>query len=416
MTDTGPLDAPAMRRAVRPADRRVVGGVASGLADHFDVPVLWVRIGFVVLTWLNGVGILAYLLLWRFMPLRAPESSPGLESATRSGLRVSARIGPREIAQTVAIGTVGLGVLVLLSMAGRGIGGNVLVPILLAVVGVALVWRQIDDAALGSWLRQTRGPGHLLRLLLGAGLVGIAAVFAVIEGSGSGPVLGLLVALLVAVIGLLLILGPWIVGLWIGLAEERRQRIRSQERADVAAHLHDSVLQTLALLQKNADDPATVATLARRQERELRDWLYGDQTEDGTTFVRALRDEVEDVEVTHRVAVEVVTVGDAPMNSDLLALVKAVREAMVNAAKHAGVPRVDVYAEVTATAVEVFVRDRGAGFDPAQVAEDRQGIRGSIVERIERHGGTASVRSSAGEGTEVALVMPRRATIEQEAT
>ncbi|MFD1859032.1 ATP-binding protein [Aeromicrobium camelliae] len=405
---------PAYRRASRPADRRVVGGVAAGLADHLAVPVVWVRIGFIVATWFNGAGILAYLLLWRFLPLATPDDAPGVESATRAGLRGSDRLGRREIAQTVAIGAVGLGVFTLLSVVGRGPSSHVLVPVLVGVVGIALVWRQLDDAAWNSWLRQTSGPGHVGRIAAGVALVGLAAIFVMSEGRGWSATLDLVAAVAVAMIGLVLILGPWISSLWHDLGEERRQRIRSQERADMAAHLHDSVLQTLALLQKNAHDPAAVATLARRQERELRDWLYGDEAPAGSTLVAGLRAEAGDVETAHQVPVELVAVGDAPMSSDVAALVRAAREAMVNAAKHAGVGRIDVYSEVAGASAEVFVRDRGVGFDPDQIPDDRQGIRGSMVERMRRHGGDTRIKSTPGEGTEVVLTMPLRETTTQE--
>lgn len=398
------------RRASRPADRRIVGGVAAGLADHLGLSVVWVRVGFVVASWFNGAGIIAYLLLWRFLPLARPDEAPGLESATRTGKRTG---GPstREIGQTVALGVLGLGVFALLGVLGGGLSSQLQLPLLIGVIGLALIWRQLDDAAWNSWLRQTSGPVHYLRIAAGLGLVGIAAIVVFSEGRGWDATFDLVVAVVVAVLGILLILGPWVTGLWNDLAQERRERIRSQERADMAAHLHDSVLQTLALLQKNAADPRAVATLARRQERELREWLYGDHSVTDGTVVRALRAEAEDVETTHQVPVEFVAVGDCPLTSDAEALVRAAREAMVNAAKHAQADRVDVYAEVTADGAEVFVRDRGVGFDPEAVARDRQGIRGSIAERMRRHGGLADVRSEPGAGTEVVLTMPFNAAV-----
>lgn len=379
-----------------------------GLAQHLDVPVLWVRVGFVVTTWFNGVGVLAYLLLWRFMPLRRPELSPGLESASRRGMRAAGRPGVLEIVQTVAVLAVGVGVLFLVQGGGR-LTGSLLIPLLIVVVGVAVVWRQIDDAAWQTWLTRTTGWGFVARIAVGLGLVALGAVYLVTQERGLSAVRDLGSALAIAVVGLLLLLGPWIISLVTALGSERRERIRTQERADVAAHLHDSVLQTLALLQKNADDPAAVATLARRQERELRSWLYGDEESPGDSLAAALREVRSEVEQTHQLVVELVVVGDTALDADLVALVRATREAVVNAAKHAGVDRVDVYAEVGSTQVEVFVRDRGTGFDPDLIADDRMGVRGSIVGRMERHGGTAQVRSTPGEGTEVALTLTRRA-------
>ena len=202
--------------------------------------------------------------------------------------------------------------------------------------------------------------------------------------------------------------GPWLLRLSSDLSEEREARVRSEERADVAAHLHDSVLQTLALIQRSAGDPATVSRLARAQERDLRSWLFDSHGEGPDTLAAALRAVAAEVEDAHGVPVEVVCVGDAPVTEEDRPLVLAAREAMTNAAKHSGAGSVDVYAEATHAGVEIFVRDRGAGFAPDLVAEDRHGIRSSIVGRMERHGGSASVRSTPGEGTEVRLSLPNR--------
>jgi signal transduction histidine kinase/phage shock protein PspC (stress-responsive transcriptional regulator) len=396
------------RRAYRPADRRLVGGVATGLADHFGVPVLWVRVAFIVATWLQGVGVLAYLLLWRLLPLQNPELSPGLESATRRGLRSGHRARPVEIAQTAALAAIGVGVLLLIQSTGRGINDNLFGPLLLGVIGVAVVWRQFDDAAWSRWMRQTGGWAFAARIAAGGALVAVAGLYFLTKEGGWGAAVNLASALVVAVVGIALILGPWIAKLAGDLTQERRERVRSQERADVAAHLHDSVLQTLALLQKNAGDPAAVATLARRQERELRDWLYGNDEQPGDSFAAALKATAAEIEDVHQVPVEVIAVGDVPLDAEVVALVRAAREAMVNAAKHAHVDRIDVYAETDGQVAEVFVRDRGVGFDPDAIAEDRMGVRGSIVDRIERHGGTATIRSRPGDGTEVALRVPVR--------
>ena len=203
----------------------------------------------------------------------------------------------------------------------------------------------------------------------------------------------------------------WLVArLWLGsdLTAEREERVRSQERADVAAHLHDSVLQTLALIQKNAGDGNTVARLARAQERDLRAWLYAGDATDERTVASALRGAAADIEDTHGVSVEVVSVGDCDLGEPLRPVVAATREAVTNAAKHAGTGKVDVYAEVTSEAVDVFVRDRGDGFDMEAIADDRYGVRNSIIDRMQRHGGSAEVRSAPGDGTEVRLHLARQ--------
>jgi signal transduction histidine kinase len=219
--------------------------------------------------------------------------------------------------------------------------------------------------------------------------------------------LPVLVAGLLGLVGLAIVVGPWIMRLVDDLGAERAERVRTQERADMAAHLHDSVLQTLALIQKNAHDSTMVARLARSQERDLRQWLFEAETSDATTLAGALKEMAADVETQHNVVVDVVTVGDCPLDEELRPVVHAAREAVVNVAKHAGTQRADVFAETSESAVDVFVRDRGAGFDVDGVASDRQGVRNSIVDRMARHGGRADVRSAPGEGTEVRLHMPR---------
>jgi signal transduction histidine kinase len=224
--------------------------------------------------------------------------------------------------------------------------------------------------------------------------------------SGQGSVTDILGAILLAVVGFGLVLGPWALRLNNDLRRERTERIRSQERADVAAHLHDSVLQTLALIQRQAGDPAAVNQLARTQERELRTWLFESPSMPEDTVKAALQQTVADVELAHHVPIEMVAVGDRPLDTRMSAVVAAAREAMVNAAKHSGAARVDVFLEAGESELEVFVRDRGSGFDQDDVPEDRLGVRRSIIDRMQRHGGHAEVRSGPEGGTEVRLAMP----------
>jgi signal transduction histidine kinase len=252
------------------------------------------------------------------------------------------------------------------------------------------------------------GTASWARLAAGIGLLLSALVLFALQTGGSGQIgvaRDVVVAGVLGVAGLALMVGPWVFRLTGDLSEERAARVRSQERADMAAHLHDSVLQTLALIQKHASDGKTVATLARAQERDLRSWLYGEQPPPDTSVAGALRAAAAEVEDGHGLPVEVVTVGDTAVSDRLHPMVLAAREAMVNAARHSGADQVDVYAECTPTGTEVFVRDRGRGFDVDDVPEDRLGVRNSIVDRMRRHGGTAEVRSVAGEGTEVRLTM-----------
>ncbi|MGZ4461075.1 MAG: ATP-binding protein [Nocardioidaceae bacterium] len=405
------------RRATRDTDNRLLGGVASGLAAHLGVDVLLVRAAFLLTTALGGLGVAMYAALWMILPAGShlAESTPGLDAATRQGKRPGRARRLEEVGPLVALGAVALGIAVL---AQTLVGGSVLFwPVLLGVVGLAVLWRQADEAQRERWLDSTGrvgivkavvgrgGVASYARLAAGIGLLMAAlAVFAVQTGN-LGVVGDVLLAGVLGVAGLALMVGPWLFRLAGDLSEERAARVRQQERADVAAHLHDSVLQTLALIQKHADEGRTVATLARAQERDLRSWLYGDEAHPETSVAQALRSAAAEVEDAHGLPVEVVTVGDTAATEALRPVVLAAREAMVNAAKHSGADKVDVFAEMADGTVEVFVRDRGRGFDQDQVPTDRLGVRHSIVDRMERHRGTAEIRTAAGEGTEVRLSM-----------
>lgn len=412
-----------MPRYVRRSDGRLLGGVASGLAVHLNLQVLTVRVAFALLTSLAGFGVALYVALWVFAPLdetvarETEEGAPaGVAAATRSGKRVRRPLVARtgDIGQLVALVLLGAGVVGLAQLTPLGIQPGVLIPLLLAGLGVALIWRTADEqerqrmAALSPrapWLAALAGTGGIasvIRIVAGVTVV-VVGLGAFLAGQGEldATIDGLL-GVVVVVVGLALILGPWLWRLWRDLNAERRERIVSQERADMAAHLHDSVLQTLALIQKKAHEPRAVVQLARKQERDLRTWLYGEGA-DESSFAAALTKAATEVEDAHGVPVEVVTVGDVRLDPGIQAVVQAAREAAVNAAKHSGADKVDIFAEVADDGVEVFVRDRGAGFDLDGVPEDRLGVRRSIIERMERHGGRAEIRSAPGEGTEVRL-------------
>jgi signal transduction histidine kinase len=286
------------------------------------------------------------------------------------------------------------------------------VPTLLACLGGALIWRQASVPERDRLRQLSRtslvagGADRLgrARLAAGAALVIAGGVLVLLKADVSAIRDGVL-AMLVTVAGVALITGPWWMRLVSQLGVERNERIRSQERADIAAHLHDSVLQTLALIQRNAESPREVTRLARGQERELRTLLYGDRTASGQ-LADELRRVAGEVEDDYAVTIDVVVVGDVPLSDDLAALVAAARESLVNSAKHSETTNVSLYGEVEPDAVHVFVKDRGVGFDPDDVAEDRQGVRGSIVGRMERHGGTVRIISNTGTGTEIQMSMP----------
>jgi signal transduction histidine kinase len=309
-----------------------------------------------------------------------------------------------------------LAALLLLREWGIWFSDAVVWPVILSAAGGALIWRQSTDDAPAvdrpaAARAVPRTPSFSLprdavgRVFVGAALVVGGGLVFLWLNDALQPARDVLLAVVVVLIALTLILAPWWLRLVRGLTAERTERIRSQERAEVAAHLHDSVLQTLALMQKRVDDPREVAALARRQERELRAWLNGRRAAGEETVALALESAAAEVEEAHGVPIEVVAVGDAPLDERARALVAAAREAMVNAAKFAG--PVALFAEVDPERIEVFVRDRGPGFDPAAVPDDRRGVSESIVGRMERHGGRAVVHTAPGEGTEVELVMTR---------
>lgn len=410
------------RRATRSTDGRLLGGVAAGLAKHLGVDVTVVRAGFFLLSILGGLGVALYAGLWMTLPTdaRFEDSSPGLEAASRQGRRPGRPPKFEDVGPVVALAAVVLGIVVLVQML---IGGGFLFwptlfwPILLGCIGLSVLWRQADEAQRERWsdpssridpVRAVIGRGgaaSYARLVAGVGLLlGALTLFAAQTGQ-TGVARDVLVAGALGVAGLALTVGPWLFRLAGDLSEERAARVRSQERADVTAHLHDSVLQTLALIQKHSEDAHTVAKLARAQERDLRAWLYADRPRPETSLADALRAAAAEVEDGHGVPVEVVIVGDAPSSERSRPLVLAAREAMVNAAKHSGADKVDVYAEMRDTLIEVFVRDRGKGFDEEAVPSDRLGIRNSIIDRVQRHGGKVVVKTAPGQGTDVQLSM-----------
>jgi signal transduction histidine kinase/phage shock protein PspC (stress-responsive transcriptional regulator) len=407
------------RRATRRVDGRLIGGVAGGLADHLGFSVLSVRIAFAVLAWFGGFGVLLYGVLWFVMPQANQLDAPaGIAAATRQGRRMPARRRAEDIGQIVALAFLGVGVVALVQFVGLGVSTRIFWPLIFALTGVALIWRQADEAQRARWVQASpRLPvvGTLLgrnswasaaRFVLGMTLVGASVAAFLVQSDRRGLYGDVLLGVLLALAGVALILGPLVYRLASDLTTERAERVRSQERADMAAHLHDSVLQTLALIQQKSSDPRRVASLARSQERELRDWLYSGNSRSDETLSSALHRIGAKVENDHAVPVEVVTVGDVGLNDHSAAMLRAAREAMVNAAKHSGADKIDVFAEVGTDGIQLFVRDRGGGFDPDGIAPDRLGIPRSIEGRMERHGGKASIRSTLGHGTEITLTMP----------
>ncbi|MCZ9298175.1 PspC domain-containing protein [Corynebacterium hesseae] len=362
----------------RPQSGRVVAGVAAGLAQNLGVSALSVRIALTALTLLGGVGAMAYAGLWIFTP--ALDDAP---SARRSPLSL---------------------VLVFLALAGSAVGVlgvsgaslSAAVPLAVVAIGAVLAWLAYD--------RGLNTPVGLVAVAAGAVLViGGVVVAAVTWESGSGSAI-LATALTLVGFGALVV--PLVLKLWRSLSQEQAAKAVSEERAEIAARLHDSVLQTLALIQKRAGDPREVTRLARAQERELRAWLFDAPSAAPTTCFGALEAACGEVEDLFDMRVSAVTVGeDMELTESAKLLIQAAREAMVNAGKHAGVDVVDVYAELLAGELSIFVRDRGVGFDVDRIPADRHGIRDSIRARVEGTGGRVRISSTPGEGTEVELAV-----------
>ena len=389
METTGTSRLERMGRAIsRRRDDRVIAGLAGGIADRLGVVDLYIRAAFVVLTLIWGLGVVLYLVLWVAALERTHQEQPQLHESEQ-----------RKIGYLLMFAG---GLLVLRSI-GIWSSDQLVWPGTAVTLGVAFLLdrRDIDPRSAilalfdpNSGKFRGRAVVGVLLLVIGVSILSAAAIPAAET---------VVFAVVVTGVGMGVLFGPWVWRLVTDLGAERSKRIREEERADMAAHLHDSVLQTLALIQRT-DDPRRVATLARVQERELRRWLYDSSPADGQELLsRALRREADRIENTYDVPVEVVTVGDRPVDVRVRAMVAAAGEALTNAARHSGADQISVYSEVTQGSSEVWVSDLGRGFDTGQVASDRRGIAESVVGRMQNHGGTAVVASVPGEGTEVHL-------------
>ncbi|HEX3565777.1 MAG TPA: PspC domain-containing protein [Acidimicrobiales bacterium] len=403
------------RRSVRrSAETRVLAGVCGGLSTATGVDVTLVRIAFALLTLASGVGILIYGLAWLVLPLQGEDRSILSRALTdRRGIRLVIAIIPLFVMVVLVAGALHIGFV-----------GSFIWPVFLAA-GAAMLIRRNASEAEKIWINGElmpmfhtgveRHPRWKLVGRIAVGLViGIGGVSVATTGHGDHGAIRSLVGALLVIAAIIVIFGPWWLSLARDLLSERQARALAEERALMAAHVHDSVLQTLALIQRSADDPRQVVRLARAQERELRSWLFegrspGTIGDDAATVAEGIDVIQRQVERDHGIAVQVVVVGDCPLTDGLRALLDASREATVNAATWSGAAQVSVYAEVEPDVVTIFVRDRGRGFEPGAVPDDRQGIAQSIRGRVARCGGSAAIRSAPGAGTEVELSMPRRA-------
>lgn len=396
---------PLPERIARRDAGRIIGGVAGGVADHLGVDPVRVRIVFVVLSALAGAGVCAYGLLWFFCPPGSDTTPPARGERT----------------QAYGLAVVGIVAVIVVGFAASGTPAEYLVPLVVVAIGATLVWREFDSPEHASPANDSRSAVLTWTRVIGGGVLVIAGLAVVVLATNRsfGGLSATLLAVGATLLGVVLLTVP----LWMRMLRtvnaERAARIRTAERDEIAAHLHDSVLQTLALIQKQANRPDEVARLARGQERELRRWLFGERERSGSSLAAALEIVAGDVEDAYGIEVDVVTVGDLAWprgaaatdvaeSKRWAALIGATREALINAAKHSGERKVDVFAEVTGDAVDVFVRDRGRGFDPDRIPDDRQGVAKSIRARLERSDGTVVIKTGPDRGTEVAMSMPRR--------
>jgi len=391
---------------VRSDTDRVIAGVAGGLGRRLGVDPLLLRLGFGVLVAAGGLGLALYVAAWALSVEPAPGALPPV------------RWLPRE-RQIAATGCIVIGILLICRQIGLWFGDPVVWPLALAAGGSGLIWSRGEEGGRRPWPGAgEHGPGNPLGMVIsgrgsalrvGAGALlvaaGMAAFLLANRALASTKTTALAVAVTITGIGL--IVGPWIARLARETAEERRRRVRSEERAEIAAHLHDSVLHTLALIQRS-EAPAEITSLARRQERELRAWLSDRPAVEAEQDLRGAVDALASrVEEHHSVTVETVVVGDIAVDDRVRALLLACQEAVTNAARHSGSPQVSLYLEADDDGVTAYVRDEGKGFDPGSIPADRRGIAESIVGRMRRFGGSASVVSRPGEGTEVQLHLPR---------
>lgn len=386
------------------------------MADRLGVDATLVRIAFVLFGLASGVGVAAYVLAWLLVPAAGETSA------------IASRAKSDRAGIAVAVGFVPLLVLTVLVLSALGIGfvSGVAWPSYLSLAGLVLIWRNAEEEET-AWMRWAAGTllqvsteprrprlSFVLRIVAGVVLFAAGLVIVVL-GHPSTALLRPAGGTVLLIAGFVVVFGPWWLSLARQLVNERQARVRAEERADMAARVHDSVLQTLALIQRSSDSPQRVVQLARTQERELRSWLFDGRRpgsfgeEEAATLAAGVQLIEHEVESTHDVAIEAVTVGDCPLAEDLRALLAAGKEGTVNAAKWSGAPVVSLFAEVEPSKVTLFVRDRGRGFEPAEIPEDRRGIAESIRARVARYGGTAVIRSSPGDGTEVELTMPRPA-------
>lgn len=357
---------------------------------------MYVRAAFIVLGLVWGLGVVLYVAAWA-----TTLDLPTIEEAGGEPAPAASRQAHLGAAAMLLSG------LIVVRSIGIWPGDGLFWPAAAIVVGSAFL---LDQRGIDSrdFLASLVDPGDSsTRRRSIVGVVLLVAGLAMF-GSSAVPQLGATVlAVAVTGIGVTVLFGPWMWRLAKDLGNERSERVRQEDRAEMAAHLHDSVLQTLALIQRT-EDSKRMLTLARHQERELRRWLYERAPDAGTGSLSVLlQSTVDRLEADFDLPIDLVIAGGDAVDDFVVPLSAATGEAIANAAKHSGALKVSVYAEVSPEAVDVWVADQGKGFDTSAVSDDRRGISDSIIARMRRHGGTATISSEPGEGTEVHLHMER---------
>lgn len=392
----------------------ILGGVCAGIAIRLGLRERTIRIAFSVSAFVFGLGLLLYVASWIFMTRSGEDQS--------IGQRISHQHRDTRIVLLAVIVALGL-LLAVHSFALQRVGSFAW-AILFSFVAVLAVWRgasQDERVHLQALLNAAPVVGTAsargwkaiaLRIIPGVILIVVGLRIMNKIGGIWGAAVPALIGAMVLIVGALIILAPWWLQTVRDLSSERRERVRIEERASMVAHIHDSVLQTLTLIERAAGSEVDVVRLARAQERELRQWLFdppfdSDSSKAPESFAALLGTIERDVESDYGVKVELVVVGDCSADEGVRALAAAGREAAINAAKWSGASMVSIFGEVEPATISLFVRDTGSGFDLASVASDRQGIALSIRQRMSQYGGKTSIHSMIGAGTEIQLKMPR---------
>lgn len=378
----------------------VIGGVASGIARQISLDPIFVRLSFVILFAAGGWGALLYVIFWGLLAWSSYANPEEIEPKPNQTSAVEKGLGLALVVLGLLVGTQEL----------DGVNPSYLWPTAVVASGVVIAARRIKP------LSNAANNSRLFHLLAGICVATVGVVMLVLTISFRDNRQLLFAVAIAGFAAFALVTAPWWRNFIRDLDTERKAKAIADERADIAAHLHDSVLQTLSLIQKE-NDPNQIAILARQQERELRNWLDPNRKSRTGGSIRGRLDEIAtELEHLHGTKIEIVAVGDCVVTEEIETLLAATREALNNAARHSRSETVDLYVETFKEKIQVFVRDKGKGFDTEEVPSDRQGISYSIIGRMERVGGEANILTEEGKGTEVELILPTGQPLEKPET